>query len=133
VRRIPVALSVGVLLTLASAAVIAQDSAEPVSCLVMTRVRDIKVVDDDRVLFYQRGGRIYLNTLERTCARLKFSGSFVWRGSRGIQNTRLCSSDWIIVVERRRSGSACELGPFQLISEEQVQQLLPSEPGTSEH
>ena len=130
--RIPVTLSVGVLLTLAGAAVIAQDSDEPMSCLVMSRVRDTKVVDDDRVLFYESGGRIYLNKLQRTCAGLKFSGSFVWRSSRGIRNTRLCSSDWITVVERRRSGSACELGSFQLISEEQVEQLLPSEADASE-
>src|SRR5262245_25647289 len=36
----------------------AQETNEAVSCLSMNRVRDIEVVDDDRILFYHSGGRV---------------------------------------------------------------------------
>ena len=112
----------------------AQETSEPVSCLSMSRVRDIEVVDDDRILFYQGGGRVYLNVLERTCLGLKRGGSFVWGSGRGngIRNTRLCSSDVVSVLDGQSIGSACKLGVFQLISNDDAKQLLSDGPGEAE-
>ena len=123
-----------VMLCYLDAPAVAQESTEAVSCLSMSRVRDIEVVDDDRILFYQGGGRVYLNVLERTCLGLKRGGSFGWGSGRGngIRNTRLCSSDTISVLDHLSVGSACKLGVFRLISTDQAKELLSNGPGESE-
>lgn len=112
----------------------AQESNEAINCLSMSRVRDIKVVDDDHILFYQGGGRVYLNALERTCLGLKRGGTFAWGSGRGnrIRNTRLCSSDVVSVLDDLRPGSACKLGEFRLISKDRADELLSNGPGGSE-
>src|SRR5688572_24383306 len=77
----------------------AQESSDAVDCLSLGRVRDIEVVDDDRILFYQGSQRVYLNVLERTCEGLKRDGAFVWRNGRGTaRNPRLCRADFISVI-----------------------------------
>jgi hypothetical protein len=125
-------LSVGVL-CYPGAHAVAQESAEAVECLSMGRVRDIEVVDDDRILFYQGGQRVYLNVLERTCEGLKRDGSFVWRNGRGsARNPRLCRADFISVMEWGRLGSACKLGAFRLISSDHAEELLSNAPGGSD-
>lgn len=115
-----------VMLCYPSANAAAQDANEPIYCLSMSRVRDIKVVDDDRILFYRGGGRVYLNVLEKTCEGLKRGGSFMWGSGRGngIRNTRLCSADFISVLDGRRLGSACKLGVFRVISNDFAKELL---------
>jgi hypothetical protein len=99
-----------------------------VRCLPMNRIDDTTVIDDDRVLFFVGPERVYLNVLEQTCDGLERSGSFAWRASRGIRNTQLCSGDWITVMERQSSGSACELGGFRLLTQEETDTLLPERP-----
>lgn len=112
----------------------AQETNEAVNCLSTNRVRDIEVVDDDRILFYEGGRRVYLNVLEKTCEGLKRGGSFVWRNGRGngTRNPRLCSSDFISVLDWGRLGSACKLGAFRLISNDHAKELLSNGPGGSE-
>jgi hypothetical protein len=111
----------------------AQESGEALECLSMGRVRDIEVVDDDRILFYQGGQRVYLNVLERTCEGLKRDGAFTWRNGRGtVRNPRLCRADFISVLDWGRLGSACKLGAFRLISNDHAKELLSNGPGGSE-
>ena len=50
--------------------------AEPEVCLSMNRVSKTKVIDDRTILFYARGGDIYLNALEQNCPGLRRNGRF---------------------------------------------------------
>ena len=97
----------------------------PVHCISMGRVRTTTVVDDRNILFYQRGGRIYLNILERACVGLQRNGLFTYKVQSGARHARLCDTDTINVVESNGStGFNCGLGQFHPVSEIKAQELL---------
>ena len=86
-------------------------------CISVSRLRDTYVVDDRTVLFYMYGGDVYRNVLSRDCPSLKRERRFSYK----VTVNRLCSVDWITVIEgfgRGLSpGISCGLGQFFEISE----------------
>jgi hypothetical protein len=104
--------------------------AEPVACLSMTPIQDIRVVDDRTVLFYRQGGRIYLNALRDVCLGLERNG-LIGYGSRGARSPRLCKTNTIHPIEvfSGTVGVSCEIGQFYEISAVQAEALLNADPG----
>lgn len=102
------------------------DDAErtPAQCISMGRVRTTTVVDERSILFYLRGGRIYLNILDRTCLGLHRNGTFTYSVQSGARYVRLCDSDTITVLESAGRGFNCGLGEFHPVSELQAEALL---------
>jgi hypothetical protein len=64
-----------------------------------------KVLDPQHVLFYTRGGQVWLNTLKAPCPGLMFHGFDVVAGQ-----GEICSNAAAIRVIQ--SGQTCTLGPF---------------------
>ncbi len=98
-------------------------------CISVSRLRSTYVVDDRTVLFYMRGGDIYRNVLRYDCPRLKSENRFSYK----VTANRLCSVDWITVLETfgdgLSSGVSCGLGQFYGISESEVDFLRYGERG----
>jgi hypothetical protein len=107
-----------------------QPAPKPARCISMGSVQTTTIVDDDRILFYQRGGRIYLNALDRTCVGLTRSGKFSYKVQSGARYVRMCDTDRINVLERTGNGFNCGLGMFVPVSAEAAAELLAT--GTTE-
>lgn len=95
-------------------------------CISLTRLRSTDIVDDRNILFYMRGGDIYLNQLPNRCSGLRMSDSFSYRPT----GNRLCNVDSIRTLQDAgpgglgmRSGVACGLGDFRAITEDEVMLL----------
>lgn len=113
------------LTVLASSSGLAQRGAEdevidttPQACVIVRRIDNTVVVDDNTVLFYMRGGDIYENSLKRSCQGLGRAKSF----SYGVATGRLCSSDMITVFDpfSPQPGQTCGLGEFRPIAQERA-------------
>ncbi len=89
-------------------------------CINVSRLRDTYVVDDRTVLFYMYGGDVYRNVLSYDCPNLKRQKAFSYK----VTVNRLCSVDWITVIEGfgrgLRPGASCGLGQFYGISEDEA-------------
>ena len=96
---------------------------EPVNCVTVNRIRRTDIIDDNNILFYMRGGKIYRNYMQRKCPRLKSQDSFTY----DVRTNSLCNVDLIYVLERfgssLRRGPACGLGMFYEISAEEAERL----------
>lgn len=96
---------------------------DPENCVTVNRIQRTRIVDDNNILFYMRGGAIYRNYMPRKCPRLKREDSFTY----DVRTNSLCNVDIIYVLERFGSslqrGPACGLGMFYAISEEEAEQL----------
>ena len=96
---------------------------EPTNCVTVNRIKRTDVIDDNNILFYMRGGKIYRNYMSRRCPRLKREDSF----SYDVRTNSLCNVDVIYVLERfgssLRRGPACGLGMFYEISEDEAELL----------
>lgn len=75
-------------------------------CLDADHIDHTVVVDDQTVLFYMRGGKIWKNTLQRKCPSLKFEQGF----SEDIRGDEVCSNRQMIQV--LQTGASCSLGAF---------------------
>ena len=113
----------GVMIAVAATAA-EDDDAKPKRCVSMGAIRSTKIVDDATVLFYQAGGRIWLNRLDRECVGLTSNGKFTYEVQSGARYVRLCSTDTITVLERAGRGFSCGLGEFEPISVEAADSLL---------
>jgi hypothetical protein len=122
--------SAGVLMLIAAVAVcereaVAQDAAdtEPRRCVGLTSIDRTEVIDDRTIAFYLRGGRVYLNHLDRACRNLDRDQPFSYRTSTG----QLCAIDVIRVIEDfgpgANFGDTCALGPFVPSDEETIEVL----------
>jgi hypothetical protein len=113
-------------LSLASAAAQDDDEAsdEPLRCLSMNSIRETKVVDDNRVLFFQGGDKAFLNRLDRECLGLARYGAFTYKVQSGARHARLCSTDSITVLEMTGRGLNCGLGMFEPLSLEEAESLV---------
>ncbi len=89
----------------------------PENCISVNRIRSTKVIDDETILFYMRGGDIYQNILDRDCPRLEQNNRFMYETFGG----RLCEIDTITVLEQFGGGLdrgfTCPLGGFYPITE----------------
>jgi len=102
----------------------AGDDGKTLRCIGMGSVQTTRIVDDDRLLFYARSGRIYLNSLDRTCVGLQRSGKFTYEVQSGARFVRLCGSDNLTVLETTGRGFTCGLGDFVEVSAETAAELL---------
>ena len=113
-------------LSLASALAQDDDEAtdEPLRCVSMNSIRSTKVLDDNRVLFFQARDQIFLNRLDRECLGLTRYGTFTYKVQSGARHARLCSTDSITVRETTGRGVNCGLGLFEPSSSEEAESLL---------
>lgn len=93
-------------------------------CLSLASIRRTEVIDDDTIIFHMRAGRTFLNQLPRTCPGLERNEQFMYE----VSTSRLCSTDWITVLERfgglgPSRGFTCRLGEFFAIDEDTVAAL----------
>jgi hypothetical protein len=92
-------------------------------CISTNSLRSTHAVDDRSMLFYMRGGVIYLNVLSHNCPGLKRQNRISYKVMAG----RLCSVDVITVLESfgggLSPGISCGLGQFYGISEDEARFL----------
>lgn len=102
----------------------AAPAAEPTSCLPLVRIDHTSVVDDQNILFYTHGGRIYLNRLANPAPGLGVDGPFMYKTS----IDQLCANQIITVLESvgfgYLPGSTSALGKFEPIDEADANSLL---------
>ena len=97
---------------------------EAESCLPTYAYDRIEILDQQRVLFVGRGGKVWLNELRRVCPGLRRRHTLQF----DIRGSRLCSLDSFRAVEARLGGvdqvsGVCVLGEFQQISEAQAEAI----------
>ena len=101
----------------------AQDTADEKNCIPLQRIRNVDVLDHERILFRMRGGDHYLNTLPHPCPSLRRNKPIMYRTSL----SSLCSLDSIRVLETYGGGyypgASCGLGEFTPISDEELKAL----------
>ncbi|HEX6997184.1 MAG TPA: hypothetical protein VF322_03505 [Gammaproteobacteria bacterium] len=107
----------------------AQEGEEPAStevrnCIDLRSIDHTRVVDDDTLLFYMRGGGIYRNDLPNRCPQLASEERFMYR----VALNQLCDIDVITVLTDLGFGfmpaASCALGKFQPISDDLAERLL---------
>ncbi|MDZ7784717.1 MAG: hypothetical protein U5K56_17835 [Halioglobus sp.] len=100
---------------------------EKKKCVSLARIDRTRVVDDRSILFYMRGGDIYMNRLPHRCIGLRRGETFMYKTSLN----QLCNVDIITVLDDIgfgfSRGASCGLGSFQLIGEEAAKMLLSRE------
>ena len=98
------------------------------TCLTVNRIRNTKVVDDLRILFYMRGKSDYVNILPRQCRGLSREGRFSYR----VSANALCQQDSIRILYAGATGLeegiSCRLGYFHEVTEEDIEMILDTEP-----
>jgi len=96
-------------------------------CVSLARIDRTRVVDERTILFYMRGGDIYLNRLPHRCIGLRRGKTFMYKTSLN----RLCNVDIITVLDDIgfgfSRGASCGLGSFQPIREDVAKMLLSRE------
>lgn len=93
------------------------------NCISASRIDNTKVLDQQNILFFMRGGEIYRNFLPRRCPGLDHREAFSYRSTA----SQLCAIDVITVLETSgfgpRPGANCGLGNFYPISELEAEAL----------
>lgn len=100
------------------------DYSESETCLATFQYDRVEVLDQQRVLFVGRGGKVWLNELRRVCPGLRRRHALRF----DIRGSRVCALDSFRAVETRLGGidevsGVCVLGEFQLISEAQAEAI----------
>ncbi len=106
-------------------------------CLTGTAYRNLRILDDRRILFEGRGDRLWLNTLRSRCPDLRHSSVIIVRPTLSLG--RLCAmdtfyvSDWFYWPWYRRwpwywgwgwgASASCTLGEFQPVTESQAERI----------
>lgn len=112
---------------LAPSVLIAQDEEPfdrtPVECVTTVSIDRTDIIDDQTIIFFMRGKRIFRNYLPRKCPGLAREDRFSYQTT----NSRLCDIDTITVLEqfgsRLQPGFTCALGEFHPIAIEEVEAL----------
>jgi hypothetical protein len=83
---------------------------EPVSCILISRIRNTVVHDDFTIDFHLTGGDVFRNTLPNRCPQLGFEQSIAYDATTG----NLCAVDMISVIRPGAAGRGprCGLGQF---------------------
>ena len=71
------------------------DATKPVNCIPLSRIESTQAIDDQTILFYMRGGDIYVNQLSNRAFGLARNRPFMYKSSTG----QLCNHDIITVLE----------------------------------
>lgn len=104
-------------------------------CLSEAEYRNLRIIDDRRILFYGSRNRLWLNTLRNRCPDLRFNHVIVVRPT--ISPRRMCEmdsfyvTDWFSWPWYRRwpwywgwgfgASAMCSLGEFQPVTDKQVE------------
>jgi hypothetical protein len=92
-------------------------------CISLNRIDRTEVVNDRTIVFYLRGGDIYVNRLPYRCPGLRSRDTFMYKNT----TNSLCNVDTIRVMDSMggtlRPGVGCGLGHFHPVSEITVEQL----------
>ena len=118
---------------LAAATAAAQDEAAfdrtPRDCVVTQSIDKTDAVDDQNILFYMRGNKVYRNHLPRKCPGLERENRIGYE----THSSRLCAIDTITVLEDFgvgiRPGFTCRLGEFVPLSPAEIEELESREDG----
>jgi hypothetical protein len=119
---------------LAAGAALGQDDDEafdrtPRDCLITQTIDQTDAIDDQNIIFYMRGSKVYRNHLPRKCPGLERENRIAWQ----THSSRLCSIDQITVLEdfggTFRPGFTCRLGEFVPMSAAEVEELELREDG----
>jgi hypothetical protein len=106
------------------------ESYESERCISVSAIRSTRVVDNERILFYVRGRKVYLNTLRASCPGLAREKRFSYE----VRSGQLCNIDRIRVLQDSgfgiQEGRSCALGRFVPVSQEDAKEILnpPREP-----
>lgn len=114
--------------TLLASAARAQDEGTfdrtPDDCIAVQSIDRTDVIDDNTILFFMRGKKVYRNYLPRKCPGLERNERFSYQ----VTGNRLCDIDTVTVLEqwgsRLSSGFTCSLGAFHPIPPEEVEELV---------
>ncbi|MDZ7642857.1 MAG: DUF6491 family protein [Woeseiaceae bacterium] len=105
-----------------------QDDDAGESCILLQRIDRTEILDNQNILFYMRGGDIYLNRLRNRCPGLRRNEPIMYNTT----SSQLCDLDRISVLYNRGGGlspgASCRLGRFLPISEEDVEALKAEPP-----
>lgn len=109
---------------------------EPSRCLTENQIRSFRALDDRRILFVGRQGKLWVNTLRMRCPDLRYGDVLVVRSISGL---RLCDmdsfqvADWFGWPWYRRwpwhwgtpfgMGPRCSLGKFQPVTADQLAEI----------
>jgi len=100
-----------------------EDYVEERNCLSVHRIRTVKVLDDQHVVFETRRGKRYLVQFKHRCFGLKANRPISYE----VNSSQVCKFDSIRGLEnfggRLQPGQRCQIPGFQSISEEQVVSL----------
>jgi hypothetical protein len=104
----------------------ADEYGEAKRCLTPNEYRDIRILDDQRIVFYGARGKLWLNTLRMRCPELRRDS--VLRVKTLSAVGRICDldsfevRDWFGAPWYRPwgGGMRCTLGTFQPVTESQV-------------
>jgi hypothetical protein len=92
-------------------------------CIRLNLIRSTTVVDDRTILFYLRGGDVYVNYLPQKCPNLAREERFSYR----VPTNQLCQVDTITVLQNfgfgLTPGATCKLGSFDAITREVAEDL----------
>lgn len=99
------------------------DNTEPRECINLRSIDHTEVIDDQNILFYMLGDRIYRNHLQHPAPGLDKNQPFMYR----TVSSQLCRSEILTVLERWGFGytaaASTTLGEFVPIDEEQAEVL----------
>jgi hypothetical protein len=98
-----------------------EDYAESVRCLPTHAYRNVRVLDDQHVLFDGPGDRAWLNRLRNRCSGLRTNATLRFR----LRDNRVCELDTFEAVDTifgafDRVSATCSLGSFTPVTPEQV-------------
>jgi hypothetical protein len=105
-------------------------------CISESELRNFEALDDRRIVFEGRQGRLWINTLRTTCPDLQYAQVLRVKSisfSRICDMDRFLPSDWFYWPWYRRwpwaydrdwgMAMSCTLGDFQPVTEEQVAEI----------
>lgn len=120
----------GLLTCLAVAASAAGSGAmpeEPQRCIALSRIDNVDVLDNKRIVFEMVGGGYYLNELPHACPGLRRDSAIMYRTSL----SELCDLDVITVLDSLggglRPGASCGLGRFHAMEEDEIEAMRRAE------
>ncbi|MGI9293037.1 MAG: DUF6491 family protein [Pseudomonadales bacterium] len=92
-------------------------------CISLARIDRTHVLDDNNILFYMRGKKVYINKLPHKCRGLRRADSFMYKTSL----SQLCDLDIITALDNIgfgfSRGASCGLGTFYPIDKERAKEL----------
>jgi hypothetical protein len=94
----------------------------PVTCIIVSRLEYTKIVDEQTVLFYLPGDRVFRNRLHNGCPWLDRDDTIGY-GVTPSRLARLCAGDLI----NTEDGVGCRVGPFEPITVDEAKEILAAE------